>query len=69
MAAGREVLDFVGQFSVQALAMSPDGKSLVSAAPGVTVRDPATGKIIRTLTLEDADIVVFSPDWHRVSSR
>jgi WD40 repeat protein len=62
VSAGRELREFAGQFSVQALAMRPDGKWLVSAAPGVTVQDPATGKIITTLTLEDADMLLFSPD-------
>lgn len=62
VAAGRELREFAAQFSVQALAMSPDGKWLVAAAPGVTVRDPATGKITKTLTLEDADMLLFSPD-------
>ncbi len=32
------------------------------AAPGVTVRNPANGKIVTTLTTEDADALVFSPD-------
>lgn len=62
VASGQELGEFAGQFSVQALAMSPDGKWLVSAAPGVTVEDPAAGKVIKTLTLEDADMLVFSPD-------
>ncbi|MGC1292325.1 MAG: hypothetical protein WA855_13685 [Candidatus Acidiferrales bacterium] len=62
VAAGQELREFAGQFSVQALAMSPDGKWLVAASPGVTVRNPATGKIITTLTIEDADMLVFSPD-------
>jgi WD40 repeat protein len=62
VAAGRELREFAGQFSVQALAMSPDGKWLVSASPGVTVRNPATGKIITTLTIEDADMLLLSPD-------
>jgi WD40 repeat protein len=60
--AGRELREFAGQWSVQALAISPDGKWLVSAAPGVTVRNPVTGKIITTLTIEDADMLLFSPD-------
>jgi WD40 repeat protein len=62
VAAGRQLLEFAGQFAAQALAMSPDGKWLVSAAPGVIVQDAATGKVIRTLTLDDADMLVFSPD-------
>jgi WD40 repeat protein len=64
VASGHELCEFAGQFAVQALAMSPDGKWLVSAAPGVTVEDSATGKVIRTLTLEDADMLLFSPDGH-----
>ena len=62
VAAGQQLLEFAGQFATQALAMSPDGKWLVSASPGVTVQDAATGKVIRTLTLDDADMLVFSPD-------
>lgn len=42
--AGRELREFAGQDSVQALAMSPDGKRLASASPGVTVRDPRREK-------------------------
>ncbi|MGB0034420.1 MAG: hypothetical protein WBP79_02980 [Candidatus Acidiferrales bacterium] len=62
VASGQRLCEFAGQFAVQALAMSPDGKWLVSAAPGVTVQDPATGRVIRTLTLEEADMLLFSPD-------
>ena len=59
---GREIREFAGQFSVQSVAMSPDGKWLVTATPAVTVQDPATGKTIATLTTEEADLLVFSPD-------
>jgi WD40 repeat protein len=59
---GREVREFAGQPSPQTVAMSPDGRWLVSAAPGVTVRSPANGKIVTTLTSEAADTLVFSPD-------
>jgi WD40 repeat protein len=59
---GREVREFAGQPWPQTLAMSPDGRWLVSAAPGVTVRNPANGKIVTTLTSGDADTLVFSSD-------
>ena len=62
VATGREVREFAGQPGPQTLAMSPDGRWLVSAAPGVTVRNPANGKIVTTLTSGDADTLVFSPD-------
>jgi WD40 repeat protein len=62
VATGREVREFAGQPSPQTVAMSPDGRWLVSAAPGVTVRNPANGKIVTTLTIEAADTLVFSPD-------
>jgi WD40 repeat protein len=59
---GREVREFAGQPWPETVAMSPDGRWLVSAAPGVTVRNAANGKIVTTLTTEDADALVFSPD-------
>jgi WD40 repeat protein len=59
---GREVREFAGQPGPQTLAMSPDGRWLVSASPGVTVRNAANGKIVTTLTSGDADALVFSPD-------
>jgi WD40 repeat protein len=62
VATAREVREFAGQPSPQTVAMSPDGRWLVYAAPGVTVRNPANGKIVTTLTTEDADALVFSPD-------
>ncbi len=62
VATGREVREFAGQPSPQTVAMSPDGRWLVSPAPGVTVRNPANGKIVTTLTTEAADTLVFSPD-------
>jgi len=62
ISASRELLEFAGQFSFQALAMSPDGKWLVSASPGVVVQDPTTGRVIKTLSLEDADMLLFSAD-------
>lgn len=58
----RELLEFAGQYSFQALAISPDGKWLASASPGVTVQDPKTGKVMRTLSLDYADMLAFSPD-------
>lgn len=58
----QELLEFAGQYSFQALAMSPDGKWLASAAPGLTVQDPKTGNVIRTLSLDYADMLAFSPD-------
>lgn len=62
VATGREVREFAGQPWPQTLAMSPDGRWLVSAAPGVTVRNSAIGTIVTTLTTDDADALVFSPD-------
>jgi WD40 repeat protein len=62
VAAGSEVRTFCGQRSVLAVAISPDGRWLASAAAGVAILDPATGKIITTLTTDSADKVVFSPD-------
>src|SRR5215470_9356070 len=62
VATGKEVRAFAGQQGPQTLAVSPDGRWLVSAAPGVTVRDSANGKIVTTLTTDDADALVFSPD-------
>jgi WD40 repeat protein len=62
VASGRELQEFAGQFTVQALAMSPDGKALVSSSPAVTVQDPATGMTMKTLTIEDADMLTFSAD-------
>jgi WD40 repeat protein len=62
VATGREVREFAGQRWPQTLAMSPDGRWLVSAAPGVTVRNPANGKIVTTLTNDEADALVFSAD-------
>ena len=62
VATGREVREFAGQPWPQTLAMSPDGRWLVCAGPGVTVRNPANGKIVTTLTTEEADALVFSPD-------
>jgi len=62
VATGKEVRAFAGQPGPQTLAVSPDGRWLVSAAPGVTVRDSANGKIVTTLTTDDADALVFSPD-------
>ena len=62
VATGRAVHEFAGQPWPQTVAMSPDGRWLVSAAPGVTVRNPANGKIVTTLTSGDADTLVFSPD-------
>lgn len=59
---GREVREFAGQPWPQTLAMSPDGRWLACAAPGVTVRNPANGKIETTLTNDEADALVFSPD-------
>jgi WD40 repeat protein len=62
VATGRAVREFAGQLGPQTVAMSPDGQWLVSAAPGVTVRNAANGKIVTTLTNDDADALVFSPD-------
>jgi len=62
VATGQELQKFAGQFSVQALAMSPDGKTLASSSPAVIVEDPATGRTIKTLTIDAADMVAFSPD-------
>jgi WD40 repeat protein len=62
IATGREVCEFAGQPGPQTLATSPDGRWLVSAAPGVTVRDSANAKIVTTLTTDAADTLVFSPD-------
>lgn len=62
VATGRAIREFAGQPWPQTVAMSPDGRWLVSAAPGVTVRNPANGKIVTTLTSADADTLVFSPD-------
>ena len=62
VATGREVREFAAQPWPQAIVMSRDGRWLVCAAPGVTVRNPANGKIVTTLTNEDADTLVFSPD-------
>lgn len=62
VATGREVREFTGQPWPQTVATSPDGRWLVCAAPGVTVRNPANGKIVTTLTTEEADALVFSPD-------
>lgn len=62
VATGREVREFAGQPSPQTIAMSPDGRWLVCAGPGVTVRNPANGKIVTTLTTELADTLVFSAD-------
>lgn len=62
VATGREIREFAGQPTPQTMAMSPDGRWLVCAAPGVTVRNPANGKIVTTLTTEAADALVFSPD-------
>ncbi len=62
VATGREVREFAGQPWPQTVAMSPDGRWLVCAGPGVTVRNPANGKIVTTLTTEQADALVFSQD-------
>jgi WD40 repeat protein len=62
VATGQELQKFAAQFSVQALAMSPDGKALASSSPAVIVEDPATGRTIKTLTIDAADMVAFSPD-------
>jgi len=62
VATGRDVREFAGQPGPQTVAVSPDGRWLVSAAPGVTVRNPANGKILTTLTTDEADALVFSPD-------
>jgi WD40 repeat protein len=62
VATGREVREFAGQPFAQTVTMSPDGRCLVSAAPGVTVRNPANGNVVITLTSGDADTLVFSPD-------
>ena len=62
VATGREVREFAGQSSPQTVAMSPDGRWLVCAGPGVTVRNPANGEIVTTLTTELADTLVFSED-------
>ncbi len=62
VATGKEVREFAGQPFAQTLAVSPDGLWLVTAAPGVTVRNPTNGKIVTTLTTDDADALVFSKD-------
>ena len=62
VASGRELQEFAGQFTVQALAMSLDGKALVSSSPAVRVQDPSTGMTIKTLTIDDADMLAFSAD-------
>ena len=62
VASGRELQEFAGQSSMQALAMSPDGKAVVSSSPAVTVQDPATGTTMKTLTIDAADMLRFSPD-------
>jgi len=62
VASGRELQEFAGQFSMQALAMSLDGKAVVSSSPAVTVQDPATGTTMKTLTIDAADMLAFSPD-------
>jgi WD40 repeat protein len=64
VATGREVREFAGQPSPQTIAMSPDGRWLVCAGPGLIVRNPANGKIVTTLTTELADTLVFSADGH-----
>lgn len=62
VSTGRGVREFAGQRWPQTVAVSPDGRWLVCDGPGVTVRNPANGKIVTTLTSEMADTLVFSPD-------
>lgn len=62
---GKEILLFVGhQNHVTQLAFSPDGKMLASVSPDQTARlwDPATGKQLRVLQINNLTAVAFSPD-------
>lgn len=69
VAAGQELQTFAGQLSVQTLVIGPDGKWLVSAAPALTVQDATTGKVITSLSFENAQMIELSPDGRWLAAR